>query len=524
MDTIRDSTPTYQGALNILSSALTFGIEPSLEGVRALTAIMGDPQRSFVSLQVAGTNGKSSTARLLAAFLRTHGFKVGLYTSPELICYPERFEIDGSVISDERFAEAIYTARRAADDAEQEGIITTITEFELLTAAALWLFAQQGVDFAVLEVGLGGRWDATSVVDPAVATITGVDFDHTAILGSTLEEIASEKAAIIKPACAPILGPGTQNVLPVFLDRAEACQTHARLVRAVGEGVASASDQEGGTDAEYTAAVAPQLETRFEVLSTSTPTTVRLTIYGTHGVYEDLHLVAPHYQAQNIATALAAAEAALGHALESAAIQRALDMLVIPGRFEILTEEPLLLIDAAHNPQSTRYLAAALVQRFGVACTDSGGQVSSGKLEGKPVLLLGILRGKDVSGIVEALAPLFDRVVVTQSPSPRSIPADELAGIVRSMQGVQGEDVAGVGVQDEDVQDEDVQDEGVAGESRRCEAMRTDEKDRSFSHIDVMPSFSEALRALRSDGEGIVATGSITLAGAVKQLWLEDLS
>ncbi|HBT94647.1 MAG TPA: bifunctional folylpolyglutamate synthase/dihydrofolate synthase, partial [Coriobacteriia bacterium] len=148
---------SYGHALSVLGEALAFGIEPSLVGVTALTDLLGRPQDRFTSLQIAGTNGKSSTARFTAAFLRSQGFKVGLYTSPELIEYPERMEIDGCVVSHELFAEAVLAADRAAQEAITSGRCSSLTEFELLTAAALWLFAEQGVDFAVLEVGLGGR-------------------------------------------------------------------------------------------------------------------------------------------------------------------------------------------------------------------------------------------------------------------------------------------------------------------------------------------------------------------------------
>ena len=213
------NTSNYQRALALLREALAFGIEPSLKGVTATLEQLGNPQGSFASLQVAGTNGKSSTARFAAAILRAQGFRVGLYTSPELVFYNERMEVDGAVVAAELFAQAVFAAQTAADAAIAAGSLKLITEFELLTAGALWLFAQQGVDIAVLEVGLGGRWDATSVVTPQVAAITGVDFDHTAILGNTLEEIAAEKAAIIKSGSIPVLGPGTAAAHDVFCAR-----------------------------------------------------------------------------------------------------------------------------------------------------------------------------------------------------------------------------------------------------------------------------------------------------------------
>ncbi|MDR1082772.1 MAG: hypothetical protein LBL27_02755, partial [Coriobacteriales bacterium] len=235
----------YDEALGILRDALAFGIEPSLAGITALMRELGEPQLRYPCIQIAGTNGKSSTARFTAAFLHACGRKVGLYTSPELVEYPERMELDGEVVSRACFADAVLAAHEASQRAIASGEIEVITEFELLTAAALWLFAEERVTFAVLEVGLGGRWDATSVVNPKVAVVTGIDLDHTAILGDSLEQIAAEKAAIIKPGSIPVLGPGTTATREVFLAR---CQEVGTAPVIVGEsGI-------GGTEATGTGA------------------------------------------------------------------------------------------------------------------------------------------------------------------------------------------------------------------------------------------------------------------------------
>jgi dihydrofolate synthase/folylpolyglutamate synthase len=413
----------YRAALSILREALVFGIEPSLAGITALTRRLGDPQLRYPCIQIAGTNGKSSTARFAAAFLHAQGKRVGLYTSPELIEYPERMEIDGTVVSHERFADAILAAQGAAQEVLAAGEVKVITEFELLTAAALWLFAEERVDFAVLEVGLGGRWDATSVVTPQIAVVTGIDLDHTAILGSRLEQIAAEKAAIIKPGSVPVLGPGTQAVRGLFLARCQEVGAEPIIV--------SAPDD------------AP----------------------------EGKQLLAsprfPSYQQQNIACALAAVTAALGHEPSPAAIEGVLNTLSIPGRFELIREQPALLIDAAHNPQSARVLAQALAERYGLDPTTQ-------RLEVFDTLLLGILADKDAAGIIEALAPLFTRLAVTQSASPRAIAAEELGHLVGEVGGRQPV---------------------------------------------VYPSVSAALDALTMQGVAVVATGSITLAGESKALF-----
>ena len=272
---------TYDDAVATLEGALKFGMNPSLEPIRAMCAAMGNPQKRYRCVQVAGTNGKSSTTRMIAALLHAQGLRVGLYVSPHLVKYPERIEIDGRVVNDESFARGIEAALDAAARAHVEA-----TEFELLTAAALWLFAQEGADWAVLECGLGGRWDATSVVDPQVAVITGVALEHTAILGDTVEKIAAEKAAIIKPGCKAIFA-------------------HDLTAREVFEQQAQQ-------------VCAPYENANLEAI---TP-------------FEGELASLPAYQRSNLATALAAVTAALGHAPSPENVRMALSGLIIPGRFE----------------------------------------------------------------------------------------------------------------------------------------------------------------------------------------------
>jgi dihydrofolate synthase/folylpolyglutamate synthase len=227
---------SYGEAIAVLGHARTFGIHPSLEGVTALCDALGRPQDTFSAVQVAGTNGKTSTARMVHRLLIAHGYRSALYTSPELERVNERIEVGTLPVDDESFARGIAAAVDAAETLRPgaQGTAMGFTEFELTTAAALWLFREAAVDVAVLEVGLGGRWDATSVVAPAVCVVTGVGLDHCAILGETIEQITAEKAAIIRPECAPVLGPGTTGMEPIFLERAEAAGTNPRAVRAFG--------------------------------------------------------------------------------------------------------------------------------------------------------------------------------------------------------------------------------------------------------------------------------------------------
>lgn len=397
---------TYDDAVATLEDALKFGMDPSLEPIRAMCAAMGDPQKHYRCVQVAGTNGKSSTTRMIAVLLHAQGLRVGLYVSPHLIKYPERIEIDGRVVSDEDFARGIEVALDAAARAGVQA-----TEFELLTAAALWLFAREDVDWAVLECGLGGRWDATSVVDPQVAVITGVALEHTAILGDTIEKIAGEKAAIIKPG------------------------SHAIFAHDLAaQGVFERQAQDVGTPYSYAKLDATR-------------------------AFDDELAYMPAYQRSNLATALAAVTVALGHAPSPESASIALGGLVIPGRFEILRHDPLVIVDAAHNPQSAHVLAGELRRLF-----DGDAAI--------PTLLLGVLDDKDARGIIRELCPLFDRIVVTASSSTRAVPATELASLVAEETGVR-------------------------------------------------PEATHDVRAAQEllSGEPIVATGSITVAGEVKGIW-----
>ncbi|MCL1890930.1 MAG: bifunctional folylpolyglutamate synthase/dihydrofolate synthase [Coriobacteriia bacterium] len=432
-----DGVASYEDALAVLEQALVFGIDPSLEGITALCEALGNPQTNYPVIQVAGTNGKSSTARFTAGILRACGLRVGLYTSPELVYYEERIELDQSVISRADFARAVLVAHGAATKLIEEGRLALITEFELLTAAALWYFAQVQVEVAVLEVGMGGRWDATSVVDPAVAVVCGVGLDHIAILGSTLEEIAAEKAAIIKRGSIPVLGLGTQSASAVFEQRLKETGTHEAVV------FVSAGDVAG---------------------------------LASRGVVMPGFL--PPYQAENFACAVAAVEALLGKEralaafapavltpakLSPAILNTALAKTPLPGRFETLRTDPLLIIDAAHNPQSALALAATLShlqqeQQLDLSST---------------TLLLAVLEDKDGIGIIEALRPLFSRVAVTQTRSPRALDAHKLAALVA--QNYHGE-------------------------------------------IAVFESVERALDTLTLETAAVIATGSITLAGEIKRL------
>jgi len=391
-----DGKQNRDKAQQIIDATLKFGINPSLEPIKAICALLGNPEQHFTSIQVGGTNGKSSTSRYLASLLCAAGFSTGLYTSPELVSMNERVELNGKPVDEETFAAAILKVNSVA----LQGSVA-LTEFELLTAAALCIFAEQRMEYVVLEVGLGGRWDATSVVSPTMAVLTSVDLDHTALLGNTITEIAAEKAAIIKQGTVVIAAPTHLEALEVF--RAEAQRQQARY--------------------------------------REVPRALK---------YEE-----NSYQAQNKLTALIAAHELLGRkSLTNNEAYRIMDATVIPGRLETVHNNPLVVIDAAHNPASARIL----IDNF--ALTEA-------------ILLLAILADKDANGIIQILAPHFSEIAATQTASPRAIPASELASQVGEITGKQ---------------------------PRRFATPR------------------DAMDILLKQSKPVLATGSITLAGEIKAL------
>lgn len=412
MSEARHEDITFADAIAVLERALKFGIHPSLSGITALTSVMGRPQDAFRSVQVTGTNGKGSVTRMTAALLAAHGARTGAYTSPHLHSYAERIAIDGVPITERDFARAIAAASEAAAEvaAMQADALGTesapdlptdaYTEFELLTAAALWAFREYGVERAVLEVGMGGRWDATSIVTPDVAVVVGVDLDHTERLGDTRERIAWDKAHIIKRGSVAVMGPGCGGVEQVILARA--AEMGAPVVRV------------GAADGDVTFS-APK------IASDVRGPLVRFAVDGRFARYDDLEVRAPSFMVGNAAVAIAAAEAAIGGALDAEVARRALSGMVFPGRFELLASDPVVLVDGAHNPSAAKALARALGETFGAA---------------KPLAVLVVLSDKDAAGIVEALAPAVGGFICTKCESPRSLDPSALAAVVAQVTGL----------------------------------------------------------------------------------------
>ncbi|HEX4102181.1 MAG TPA: folylpolyglutamate synthase/dihydrofolate synthase family protein [Pseudonocardiaceae bacterium] len=371
-------------------------IEPSLTRIAALVDLLGSPQRGYPVLHIAGTNGKTSVARMLDALLSGMGLRVGRYTSPHLQRATERISLDGTPISPERFVEAYHDIEPyvALVDA---GSPVPMSKFEVLTGMAFATFADTPVDAAVVEVGLGGSWDATNVADAVVAAITPVAVDHVNYLGSDIAGIAAEKAGIIKPGSVAVLAQQSPEVARVMAARS--VEVDATVAREGMEfGVLQRDIAVGGQ---------------------------QLKLQGLGGVYDQVFLpLLGAHQSRNAALALAAAEVFFGaganRSLDIDAVRDALATVTGPGRLERVRTAPSVFLDGAHNPHGARALAAALHEDFSFS---------------RLVAVVGVMRDKDARGILAELEPVIDEVVVTVSSSSRAMDVDDLAEAVRDVFG-----------------------------------------------------------------------------------------
>ncbi|WP_304451356.1 folylpolyglutamate synthase/dihydrofolate synthase family protein [Nocardiopsis sp. YSL2] len=381
----------------ILSRAPESEIDPTLDRVRTLLDLLGDPQRSFRVIHVTGTNGKTSTARMIDALMRARGLRVGRYTSPHLRTVRERIVVDGEPVSQARFVE-IYDDISPYVDMADSMSDTRLSFFEILTVMAYAAFADTPVDVAVVEVGMGGRWDATNVVDGDVAVVTPIGIDHTEYLPDTLDGIADEKAGIIKSDSIAVIA---QQPVP-------AAEVLVRHAAEVGARVAREGLEFGVTSREV--AVGGQ----------------QVAVKGLTGGYEDLFLpLFGAHQAGNAAVAIAAVEAfaATGEdaeGLDPQIVGEALSGVDSPGRMEVVRTSPTVIADAAHNPAGMTATAAAVEEAFGFS---------------RLVGVVAIMADKDVEGILEPLEPLLDEIVVTRNSSPRSLDPARLTAIAQQIFG-----------------------------------------------------------------------------------------
>ena len=415
----------YDEALSYINSRLRFGIKPGLERMNDLLARMGDPQKKLKCVHVAGTNGKGSASTMIAAGLIASGSKTGLYTSPYICDFRERMQINGEMISKEELADITAQVRELIDDEEQ------MTEFELITCIAFKWFEKSECDAVVLEVGLGGRLDATNVIDdPLCSVIMRIDYDHTAILGDTLAQIAGEKAGIIKPECPVIMFPDQPEEAAAVIE-----------------------------------AKARELGCEFIVPDMTAVVAGEKTLSGTDVAYSGIEYRLPLLGAHQILNSITAVEAMRAIGVPDDFISFGISNSSIPARLEVVSRDPVVIIDGAHNPNGANALAQAIDDLLG------GRNVYA---------VMGVLADKDYSVEMKALGGRFKKIFTADGFSPRALSADELCVI--------------------------------ASEYTLTQSSRTPEK-----------AFEAALERLSSPDDAIVVCGSLYLAGALRQYVIDRM-
>lgn len=372
-------------------------IEPSTDRIRDLTDLLGSPQQAYPVMHISGTNGKTSTARMIDELLRELGLRTGRFTSPHLESVTERICLDGEPVAVDRFV-AAYRELAPYLELVDERHDVRLSYFEVLVAMAYSVFADAPVDVAIVEVGMGGTWDATNVADAKVAVITPIALDHTDYLGDTLTEIAAEKAGIIKRGGFVVLAGQPEEAAEVVLQRA------------VDLGVPVAREGVEFDVLDRQLAVGGQ----------------QVTVRGLTAEYDDVMLpLHGAHQAGNAACAVAAVEAFFGggrEVLDVTAVRDALARVGSPGRMEIVRRSPTIMVDAAHNPAGARALVTAVQEEF-----------SFTRLVG----VVAVLGDKDVRGILEELEPVLASVVVTENSSPRRLPVDDLGAVADQVFGTE---------------------------------------------------------------------------------------
>lgn len=435
-------------------------IEPSLTRIAALMDLLGSPQRGYPSIHIAGTNGKTSVARMVDALLTALHRRTGRTTSPHLQSAVERIAIDGKPISPAQYVDTyreIEPFVQMIDEQSQAGVFgeagPRLSKFEVLTAMAFAAFADAPVEVAVVEVGLGGRWDATNVVNAPVAVITPISIDHVEYLGHDIAGIAGEKAGIITgPDTVAVIGRQLPETMEVLL--AQSVRADAEVAR---------------EDSEF-AVLARQVAVGGQVLQ----------LQGLGGVYSDVYLpLHGEHQAHNAAVALAAVEAFFGagkdRQLDVDAVRAGFAAVTSPGRLERMRSAPTVFIDAAHNPAGAASLAHALTEEFDFRFL---------------VGVVSVLADKDVDGILAALEPSLDRIVVTHNGSPRALDVETLVLAAQQQFGP---------------------DRVLSAENLR-DAIET-----ATALVDEAGAEGEAF-----SGTGIVITGSVVTAGAARTLFGKD--
>lgn len=373
-------------------------IEPSLDRISHLMTLLGDPQLAYPVIHVTGTNGKTSTSRMIESLLREMGLNTGLVTSPHLHQVTERIRLNGEPISAERFVDTYDELEPFLALVDVESIATggpAMSYFEVITGMAFAAFADAPVDVAIIEVGMGGTWDATNVVQPVVSVVTPIGLDHADYLGDTIEAVATEKSGIIKTGSVAVLAPQVPSVAEILLARA----------------------------IEVDAVVARQ-GVEFSVLDRSVAVGGQvLTLAGLNGTYEQVLLpIFGAHQAANASLALAAVEAFFGGTIQlnEGSVQRGFASATSPGRLEVVKRSPTVIVDAAHNPHGAAVLASALQESF-----------TFDHIIG----VISVMADKDVRGVLEALEPVMQEVVVTWNGAARAMPVSDIAELAQEVFG-----------------------------------------------------------------------------------------
>ena len=369
-------------------------LEPSLDRIAAFTELLGEPQGTFPVIHLTGTNGKTSTSRMVDTLIRATELRTGRFTSPHVESMTERICLDGEPLTEEQFLEAYNDVAAIARLADQEAT-HPLSFFEMVVGMAYATFANAPVDLAVVEVGMGGAWDATNVADATVAAILPIAVDHSSYLGSRPVDIAGEKAGIIKPGSRVVCAAQTDDVAEVVTQRAAEVGS-AAFWEGKDFGVSSRVPAVGGQ---------------------------MLALRGLRAEYGDVFL--PLYgahQAQNACVALAAVEAFLGEEpLDADLVRAAFETVTSPGRLEVIRRSPTIVLDAAHNPHGAAAVVAALEDSFTFS----------------PLIgVLGVMSDKDYEGMLSILEPAMAAIVCTRNNSPRSLRAEELAEVARGIFGI----------------------------------------------------------------------------------------
>lgn len=441
-------------------------IEPSTARVEALLEVLGSPQRSYPSIHIAGTNGKTSVARIVDALLTALHRRTGRTTSPHLQSAVERISIDGKPITPAQYVETYREIEPFVELVDAQSEVSggpKMSKFEVLTVMAFAAFADAPVDVAVVETGLGGRWDATNVVNAPVVIITPIGLDHTDYLGDTIAEIAGEKAGIITKQDDDLVPQGTDPATVAIIGRQSPEAMEVLLAQAVAVDAAVARE-----DSEF-AVLGRQVAVGGQVL----------TLQGLGGVYEDIFLpLHGEHQAHNAVLALAAVEAFFGagadRQLDVDAVRAGFAAAASPGRLERVRSAPTVFLDAAHNPAGAAALTEALAEEFDFRYL---------------VGVVSVMADKDVDGILAALEPAFDQIVVTHNGSPRALDVEVLATLAIERFGP----------------------ERVITAATLADAIET-----AIAQVEESGG-SEGL-----SGSGIVITGSVVTAGAARTLFGRD--